>query len=129
MSQLPDETLRRILQQIQNTAQQSSRSLSLCRAQISQKERDRRVLQLTTGEIMAIPRTSGADDVKMYKGVGKMFMQIPRPIMEKDLKAQEKQLGEEIAALTKKSKFLEKQLAEAQSQLKDIFHHAERQGM
>ncbi|KAF8314351.1 Prefoldin [Cantharellus anzutake] len=119
MSQLPDETLRRILAQIQQTAQQSSRNLSLSRAQIAQKEKERRILQLTMEEINLLPRN---DDVKLYKGVGKMFINIPRATMDKSLREQEKELSDDISNLNKKSKYLEKQYLEANSQLRDVFH-------
>ncbi|KAG8980679.1 hypothetical protein FRB90_007545 [Tulasnella sp. 427] len=123
MSQLPDETLRRILQQIQNTAQQSSKALALNKAQISQKDRDKRMLQLTIGELSSIPK--GGKEVKMYKGVGKAFIEVPRTVMERDLKGQEKEVNDDLTNLSKKNKYLEKQLAEAQAQLKDIFHRSE----
>jgi prefoldin subunit 1 len=85
MSQLPDDTLRKvrdscsplkgvlttvvakILLQIQQTAVQSQRALSVTRAQASAKERERRILQLTIDEIHGIE-----GNVNMYKGVGKM---------------------------------------------------------
>lgn len=47
-------------------------------------------------------------------------MEVPRTIMEKDLKTQEKEINEDLTNLGKKNKYLEKQLAEAQAQLKDI---------
>ncbi|KDQ15210.1 hypothetical protein BOTBODRAFT_65600 [Botryobasidium botryosum FD-172 SS1] len=122
---LPDETLHKILQQIQQTAQQSSRALSISRAQTAQKERERRILQLTIGEISSIPRNASGEDVNLYKGVGKMFMQVPRPILEKDMKSQEKELTDDISNLNKKIKYLEKQYNDAQSQLKDIFHSSQ----
>ena len=40
--------------------------------------------------------------------------------MEKELKIEEKGMSDDLAALTKKSKFLEKQYQEANSQLRDI---------
>jgi len=128
MSALPDETLRKILQQIQNTGQQSSKALAHCKAQIQQKERDKRMLHLTIGEIETIPRTTAAGgEVTMYKGVGKMFMAVPRPIMENQLKSQEKDAADELTSLGKKAKFLEKQLADSQAQLRDIFQGVETQ--
>lgn len=117
MSQLPDETLRKILLQIQQTAVQSQRALTVTRSQTAAKERERRILQLTIDEIAAIKQ-----DVKMYKGVGKMFMAVPKPVMEKEIKAEERGLTEEINALNKKIKYLDKQFNDAQGQLKDIFH-------
>ncbi|KAI0375498.1 Prefoldin [Pilatotrama ljubarskyi] len=122
MATLSDETLRKILVQIQQTAVQSQRALNVSRQQIAAKERERRILQLTIEEI-----TSLQEDVNLYKGVGKMFMQVPRPAMERDLKAEEKELTEDIKNLEKKSKYLEKQFNDAQAQLRDIFHNAPNQ--
>ncbi|CDO73130.1 hypothetical protein BN946_scf185007.g184 [Trametes cinnabarina] len=119
MATLSDDTLRKILVQIQQTAVQSQRALNVSRQQIAAKERERRILQLTIEEI-----TSLQEDVNLYKGVGKMFMQVPRPAMEKQLKDEEKELTEDIKNLEKKSKYLEKQFNDAQAQLRDIFHNA-----
>ena len=68
-------------------------------------------------------------------------MQVPRPVMDKDLKAEEKELTDDINSLVKKvrdrpvvvaivlsqencsilqSKYLEKQFNEAQAQVRDI---------
>ncbi|KAJ7610914.1 Prefoldin [Roridomyces roridus] len=112
---LPDDALRKILVQIQNTAVQSQRALNLTGQQANAKERERRILQLTIDEIGAIE-----GDVNLYKGVGKMFMMVPRKEMEKELKGQEKELSDDIASLAKKSKYLEKQFSDAQAQLRDI---------
>ncbi|TFY81530.1 hypothetical protein EWM64_g2480 [Hericium alpestre] len=122
MATLSDDTLRKILVQIQTTAVQSQRALAVTRQQIASKERERRILQLTIDEISHME-----PDVNMYKGVGKMFMMVPRPNMEKDLKSQEKSLTDEINAFNKKAKYLEKQFNDAQNQLRDIFNSAPRQ--
>ncbi|KAF8203884.1 Prefoldin [Pholiota molesta] len=122
MTSLPDDTLRKILVQIQQTAIQSQRALNVSVQQASAKERERRILQLTIDEI-----TQMKGNVNLYKGVGKMFMNVPRGLMEDELKAQEKELSDDITSLNKKSKYLEKQFNDAQSQLRDIFHHAPKQ--
>ena len=100
---------------------QSQRALNVCRQQIAAKERERRILQLTIEEI-----TSLQSDVNLYKGVGKMyvcspvvkprlanlfprtarFMNVPRPQMEKDLRAEEKEITEDIKNLEKKVRFV-----------------------
>ncbi|KAF8529195.1 Prefoldin [Hysterangium stoloniferum] len=115
MSQLPDDTLRKILLQIQQTAVQSQRALSITRAQVTSKERERKILQLTIDEIHSME-----GDVNMYKGVGKMFIAVPRSTMEKDLRTEEKGLSDDLSGLNKKTKYLEKQFTDAQSQLRDI---------
>ncbi|KAL0569532.1 hypothetical protein V5O48_012432 [Marasmius crinis-equi] len=122
MASLPDDTLRKILLQIQQTSVQSQKAHQVSVQQIAMKERERRILQLTIEEISGIK-----EDVNMYKGVGKMFMMVPRKEMEQDLQNQEKEITEDINNLNKKSKYLEKQFNEAQAQLRDIFHHAPKQ--
>ncbi|KAA1471419.1 Prefoldin [Dentipellis sp. KUC8613] len=122
MSTLSDDTLRKILIQIQQTSVQSQRALGVTRQQIASKDRERRILQLTINEISEME-----PNVNMYKGVGKMFMMVPRPEMEADLKAQERGLTDDIASLSKKTKYLEKQFNDAQSQLRDIFNSVPRQ--
>ncbi|KJA28579.1 hypothetical protein HYPSUDRAFT_129297 [Hypholoma sublateritium FD-334 SS-4] len=115
MTSLPDDTLRKILVQIQQTAIQSQRALNISEQQAAAKERERRILQLTINEITQIQ-----GDVNLYKGVGKMFLNVPRASMEEELKNQEKDLSDDITSLNKKSKYLEKQFNNAQSQLRDI---------
>jgi len=122
MATLSDDTLRKILVQIQQTAVQSQRALTLSRQQTAVKDRERRILQLTIDEINPLDQ-----NVNMYKGVGKMFMMVPRATMEKELKDQEKELSQDINALNKKTKYLEKQFNDAQAQIRDIFHHAPKQ--
>ncbi|KAH9950985.1 Prefoldin [Amylocystis lapponica] len=122
MASLSDDTLRKILVQIQQTAIQSQRALNVSRQQVAAKERERRILQLTIEEI-----TSLKGDVNLYKGVGKMFMMVPRPTMEKELKTEEKDLTDDINNLNKKSKYLEKQFNDAQGQLRDIFQSTSQQ--
>ncbi|KAF7968934.1 hypothetical protein HWV62_21574 [Athelia sp. TMB] len=115
MATLSDDTLRKILDQIQSTAIQSQRALSISRQQTATKERERRIMQLTIDEISSI-----GGDVNLYKGVGKMFLMVPRKEMEKELQDQEKEIADDITNLTKKSKYLEKQYNDAQNQLRDI---------
>ncbi|KAI0249551.1 Prefoldin [Lactifluus subvellereus] len=103
MASLSDDTLRKILIQIQQTAVQSQRALSVTRQQVTE------------------------DSVNVYRGVGKMFMMIPRSTMEKDLRNQEKALTDDINSLNKKASYLEKQFNDAQSQLRDIFNSPSKQ--
>ncbi|QRV80241.1 Prefoldin subunit [Ceratobasidium sp. AG-Ba] len=122
MASLPDDALRKILLQIQQTANDSSRAISATKAQTTSKERERRVIQLTHKEISEIPKDTG---VKFYRGVGKMFVQEPRSRVENNLKTQEKELSNDIENLGKKLKYHEKQFNDSQAQLRDIFHAAE----
>jgi len=118
--QLPDDTLRKILVQIQQRAVQSQKALTITKNQSSAKERERRVLQLTMEEVKSLDA-----DVNLYKGVGKMFVMTPHPVMLKELGAKDKEVSDDISSLDKKAKYLEKQFNEAQGQLRDIFHSAQ----
>ncbi|KAL0951767.1 hypothetical protein HGRIS_008439 [Hohenbuehelia grisea] len=122
MASLSDDTLKKILLQIQQTAVQSQRALNTAKQQIAAKDRERRILQLTINELGQM-----GTDVNHYKGVGKMFMMVPQAEMNKDLKSQEKELSDDIDSLNKKAKFLEKQCTDANNQLRDILHHAPKQ--
>ena len=122
MSTLSDETLRKILVQLNQTAMQSSRALTISKQQTAGKERERRILQLTMDEINQMDV-----GINLYKGVGKMFLMVPSTEMKTNLKTQEKELSDDINSLNKKSKYLEKQYNDAQNQLRDIFHHAPKQ--
>ncbi|KAH7107686.1 Prefoldin [Auriculariales sp. MPI-PUGE-AT-0066] len=137
---LPDDTLRKvlfaasstasplinhypqILAQIQQQSQQSQKAFSLAQAQTQAKQREQRMVQLTLKELESLK-----GDVTLYKGLGKAFMMVPRGEMESDLRSQDKELGDTITSLGKKSKFLEKQFNDAQNQMRDIFNSANRQ--
>ena len=53
--------------QIQQTAIESQRALSVTKQSGAAKERERRILQLTIDELNGMDK-----DVNLYKGVGKM---------------------------------------------------------
>ncbi|KAJ9107492.1 hypothetical protein QFC21_000946 [Naganishia friedmannii] len=99
MSNLSDDTLRRILEQIQQQAVASQRSLSIVNAQITSKNREKKILELTTRQLNAIPRD---EQVKMYKGVGKAFIMQPRESISAEHAAQQKGITEDLSSLTKK---------------------------
>ena len=58
-----------ILVQIQQTAIQSQRALTVSKQQIAAKDRERRILQLTIEEIKSLD-----ENVNLYKAVGKMYV-------------------------------------------------------
>ncbi|KAL1412587.1 hypothetical protein Q8F55_000334 [Vanrija albida] len=123
MSNLSDDTLRKILQQIQTQAVTAQRQHSLVRAQIQSKEKERKILDLTVRELATVPQ----GDTRMFRGVGKMFIEQPRSEINARHEAQQKTLTTDIDALTKKAKYFERQVEEANGQLRDIFHSQNRE--
>ncbi|ODN87720.1 prefoldin subunit 1 [Cryptococcus wingfieldii CBS 7118] len=130
MSALSDDTLRKILTQIQTQAISSQKQLSIVRSQIASKDKEKKILALTRREIGDVPvcvdgQGQGGGG-KMYKGVGKMFVEQSRAEVEKEHADKEKSLTEDVQNLSKKAKYLEKQFEESNNQLKDIFHAQQR---
>ncbi|CAO1623556.1 unnamed protein product [Parajaminaea phylloscopi] len=120
---LPDEALRRVLDQIQMTLTQSHRQLSMVKAQRAGKEREKKGIELTRLGV----ESEAAQGAKTYRGVGKMFIADSPDAIISTLKAQEKSVEDEMEALSKKQKFLEKQVADAQGHMRDFFQGIERQ--
>ena len=58
-----------VLMQLQDQHTAASRALATVRAQAEAKERQRRIAEITLGEISAVPDNDGS---KLYRGVGKM---------------------------------------------------------
>jgi prefoldin subunit 1 len=64
---IPNEKLQQLLQEIQSKAQFAEQQLVLVRQQMQSQTRKKRMLELSTAEIDALPQ-----DTRMYNGVGKM---------------------------------------------------------
>ncbi|KAK0523312.1 hypothetical protein OC835_006292 [Tilletia horrida] len=111
-----EEALHKVLQQIQTQYVVSQRQLNGVRAQLQVRERERRGAELTLKQIDEVD-----PEAKFYKGVGKMFIMEDRNTVRSELVSREKEWKEDIANLTKKQKFLEKQVSDAQGHLNDIF--------
>ncbi|EJT48134.1 hypothetical protein A1Q1_02838 [Trichosporon asahii var. asahii CBS 2479] len=139
MSNLSDDTLRKILQQIQTQAINGQRQSAIVRAQIQQKEKEKKILELTMRELASVPEGEG----KLYRGVGKIllgtagsvafdccfslilaadlrFIEQSRSSINGRHKSLETSLGEDISSLQKKQKYYDRQVEEANGQLRDI---------
>jgi prefoldin subunit 1 len=58
-----------LLQEVESQAIQSQQQINIIRSQISVKQRDARLSQLTSTELSQLSR-----DTKVYEGLGKMFV-------------------------------------------------------
>jgi hypothetical protein len=64
---IPNEKLQQLLQEIQSKAQFAEQQLVLVRQQMQSQTRKKRMLELSTAEIDALPQ-----ETRVYNGVGKM---------------------------------------------------------
>ncbi|KKK20615.1 hypothetical protein ARAM_000153 [Aspergillus rambellii] len=64
---IPNEALQKLLQEIETRVITSQQQIGITKAQMTTKQRDIRMLELTSKEIGSLP-----SDTKVYEGVGKM---------------------------------------------------------
>ena len=117
---------------MQQQAVNAEKALRSVKLQLTSRTREKRLIELTRAELQTVP-----DDGRggLYNGVGKMcvisnhptkltedrFMAVERPTLMDDLSKQERSISEDIAALEKKGKYMQKELESATANLKDVF--------
>lgn len=63
--------IEQLVQEIETRAIASQQQLSITKAQITAKQRDVRLLELTAKELSSLPRNTN-----VYEGVGKMYVRV-----------------------------------------------------
>ncbi|KAL2218159.1 prefoldin subunit 1, partial [Thermoascus aurantiacus ATCC 26904] len=91
-----------VVQEIESRAFVAQQQINVVKAQISAKQRDVRILQLTSNEISSLPK-----DTNVYEGVGKMFVATPISTVEKRLSSEMEEIKSDITNLEKKLQYLE----------------------
>ncbi|KAI9670656.1 MAG: hypothetical protein M1831_005876 [Alyxoria varia] len=99
---IPNEALQKLLQEIEQKAAISQQQIQLVKGQIASKNRDTRMLELTSKELGSLPT-----ETNVYEGVGKMFVQGSTKDMNDKLSTQKTQTKTEIDNLNKKLHYLE----------------------
>ncbi|KAL5000486.1 hypothetical protein BDV10DRAFT_162125 [Aspergillus recurvatus] len=64
---IPNEALQKLLQEIESRVITSQQQIGITKAQMTSKNRDIRMLELTSKELSSLPT-----ETKVYEGVGKM---------------------------------------------------------
>ncbi|POY72606.1 hypothetical protein BMF94_4434 [Rhodotorula taiwanensis] len=116
------DDVRQVLVQLQSQQVEASRQLSAVRAQLNAKERDKKLSTLTLREVEQLPREPG--QTRMYRGVGRMFVQESRNNVENTLREKMKDATEQATVLEKKAKYLETEIVRAQSSIRDILQES-----
>ncbi|KAI9887416.1 MAG: hypothetical protein M1823_000753 [Watsoniomyces obsoletus] len=99
---IPNEALQKIIREIETQAVVAQEQMSVVKAQIASKQRDVRLLQLTTDEVKGLPA-----DTNVYEGVGKMFVFRPQTDVKQRLSRDTTELRSDIANLEKKLHYFE----------------------
>ena len=91
-----------LLQEVESQALQSQQQINIIKSQISSKQRDVRLNQLTLTELGQLSR-----DTKVYEGVGKMFVAMPVSTIDARMSKESANLKAETTALEKRLHYLE----------------------
>ncbi|KAL1953625.1 hypothetical protein VTO42DRAFT_2411 [Malbranchea cinnamomea] len=99
---IPNEALQKLVQEIETQAIAAQQQINVVKAQITAKQRDVRLLELTSNEIKLIP-----EDTNVYEGVGKMFVATPIASVTKRLGKEVQDAKAEVGNLEKRLHYLE----------------------
>ncbi|PVV04256.1 hypothetical protein BB560_001247 [Smittium megazygosporum] len=110
-----------VYKNIQEKIVKTSKQLSTVEAQLSSNTREAKKAELTNAEIAALPK-----DTTTYVSVGKMFVLKPKEAICTDLAKQATLMYSIADALGKKKVYLQKELKDAQDNMRDFIHHSKR---
>ncbi|KAL9636667.1 MAG: hypothetical protein Q9164_002686 [Protoblastenia rupestris] len=99
---IPNEALQKLALEIESQASSAQRDINIVKATIASKQRDARMLELTSTEVKQLDK-----DTKLYEGVGKMFVFSPTEDVEKKLSSSIAELKSDVGNLNKKLHYLE----------------------
>ncbi|KMU87060.1 hypothetical protein CIHG_05000 [Coccidioides immitis H538.4] len=102
---IPNEALQKLVQEIESQAIASQQQIGLVKSQITSKQREVRLLELTSSEVGQVPKGTN-----VYEGVGKMFVATPIDNVNKRLSDEQKGLKTDITNLEKRLHYLRRHL-------------------
>ncbi|KAL2810444.1 Prefoldin [Aspergillus granulosus] len=112
---IPNEALQKLLQEIESRVISSQQQIGVTKAQMTTKQRDIRMLELTSKELGSLP-----GDTKVYEGVGRMFVAVPRTTVDKRISTESTELKSEIEGLEKRMNYLEMTFKNSRENLEQI---------
>ncbi|KAH0545008.1 hypothetical protein FGG08_000934 [Glutinoglossum americanum] len=113
---IPNEALQKLVQEIESRALQAQQQINVVKAQIAAKQRDIRLLQLTSSEVGSLPKNT-----KVYEGIGKMFIYSPTADVGKRLASEIAEQKSDISNLEKKLHYLETTHKNSRDHMEQIF--------
>ncbi|KAF2484403.1 Prefoldin [Neohortaea acidophila] len=113
---IPNEKLQEVLREIEAKASFSAQQLQIVRGQIASKNREKRMLQLSSSELDTVPV-----ETPVYDGVGKMFVLTTTKEIQSRQTKESGDVDKELDNLGKKLHYLETTYNNAQQHLERIF--------
>ncbi|MCJ1297242.1 hypothetical protein MMC08_000028 [Hypocenomyce scalaris] len=106
---IPNEALQKLVQEIESQAILAQREITVVKTAVSAKQRDVRLLELTTGEVKLLPKDT------------KVFVFSPMADVEKRLSSETTELKSDISNLDKKLHYLETTHKNSREHIEQIF--------
>ncbi|OBT75249.1 hypothetical protein VF21_05610 [Pseudogymnoascus sp. 05NY08] len=113
---ISNEALQKLVQEIETQAIQAQQQINVVKSQIAVKQRDMRLLQLTSSEVSTLP-----ENTNIYEGVGKMFVFSPTTEVDKRLTSETAGLKTDVESLNKKLHYLETTYKNSRDHMEQIF--------
>ncbi|EEQ88103.1 hypothetical protein RJZ56_005235 [Blastomyces dermatitidis] len=113
---IPPEALQKLVQEIESRAIAAQQQINIVKSQITGKQRELRLLELTSSEISQLPK-----ETNIYEGVGKMFVANPITNVNKRLSTEKGDLKTDISNLEKKLHYLETTHKNSMQHMDQIF--------
>ncbi|KIV86888.1 hypothetical protein PV11_02469 [Exophiala sideris] len=99
---IPNVALQKLLQEVETQALLSQQKITQTQAELSSKRRDARLNLLTSNELKSLDK-----DTNVYEGVGKMFVGVSVPTLNKRLDSESTTLSKDILDLEKRLHYQE----------------------
>ncbi|BFZ56525.1 hypothetical protein PYCC9005_003572 [Savitreella phatthalungensis] len=110
-----EDQLRKVLSEIEAKAITSQRDIGLVKQSIATKQRESRMLDLSTNELSLLEVGT-----PMYEGIGKAFVLTPEVDVRRRLLDERKNLEDDVNSLSKKLAYLETTFENAKSHIEGI---------
>ncbi|KAG9239457.1 Prefoldin [Amylocarpus encephaloides] len=113
---ISNEALQKLVQEIETQAIQSQQQITTVKSQMALKQREMRMLQLTSSEISTLPA-----ETPVYEGIGKMFVSSPIAEVDKRLNKETSEIKSDVENLGKKLQYLETTHKNSREHIDQIF--------
>ncbi|KAI9209315.1 Prefoldin [Polychytrium aggregatum] len=110
-----DDQIKKAFLETQSKISDYTRQLNAVKTQLSLKDREGRLCDLTHKELASLPKDTGA-----YRAVGRMFFKADLSVLADELKVQSTEAAREAKALERASKKIEGSIIDAQDNLKEL---------
>jgi len=118
MSGAPDDELTKAFQELQKKMVDSRSRMQVADMQAGHRKKEIKRAELTVREI-----TSMGDDTKMYRGVGRMFMQQSKGETIERMERETRENNEAINKCTKEKEYLERNYKESEESLRELLRN------